>query len=225
MNISIYEAMAVVGLNQGERIKILSLNPKFENGVITYTSDDGRHLIRTTPGRFIRRNIPRLSASEVKLFAELLCKPATVVITNDIEIVKKAYVEVKSCMSYHTELLSIYLDAGLSLAISYLGDKIIGRMLVDTNSKKCNTGYGNFNYLARYLLKEGYTFSEDWLEGVSFSPITEGHMYLMPWLDTPSKLSLVNDKFVVSSIGGVYEIQAETHRVFVRKTAKELFGE
>lgn len=216
MNLSIYDAMTLISLKQSERIKILSLSPEFEQGFINYTSEDGRHRLITTPGRFIKRHVPHLSSSEVKMFAELLCKPTTVVITNDLESVKKAYSYIKSCMSYHTELLSIYLDAGLSLAISYLGDKIIGRMLVDTNSKKCNTGYGNFNYLSRYLLKEGYTFSEDWLEGVSFSPISEGHMYLMPWLDTPSKLKLVDDKFVVSSSDGIYEIHAETHRVFVR---------
>lgn len=223
MNISLHEAMTVLGLNQGERIKILSLSPKFENGTITYTSDCGRHLLRTTPGRFLKRNVPRLTASEVKLFAELLCKPTTVVITNDIDLFKKAYVDITSCMTQHLDLLHTYIDAGISLAISYLGDKIIGRMLVDTNSKKCNSGYGNFTYLARYLLSEGFYFTEQWLDGVAFKPISEGRYMYLPYLDTPSKLKLLGGKFVVS-VDGEYVIQPKTNRVVIMKTTDELFS-
>lgn len=222
MKPTIYDALNVLSLSIKEKEILLELKPHLENGIVTYTKDS-RHRLSTTPGRFIRRAIKRLSSTEVKLFAEFCCKETSIVITTDITEIEKAYTEVKSCMSYRTELLPTYLDAGLELAISYLDDKIIGRMLVNPNRKTCNTGYGNFTYLARHLLLNGYIFTEDWLDGVSFTPTKIWPFMYLPYLDTPSKLSLKNGKFVVDA-QGEYEVQPKTLKVLVTKTLQELYA-
>lgn len=222
MKIQLLEALSLINLSSEEFSSLLSLEPRLENGAIVYKSKDKRHKATTTPGRFLKRNVPTSSSAEVKLFAEMLTTETNVVITNDLEEIKKAYTEVNSCMSNHKHLLHIYTEAGLSLAVSYIGDKVIGRMLVDTHSKKCNTGYGNFIYLSRHLLLDGYSFTEQWLEGVAFQPISEGRYMYLPYLDTPSKLKLLEDKFVVS-VDGEYVIQPKTNRVVAMKPAEELF--
>ena len=220
MKVTIYDALNVLSLSLKEKEILLELKPHLENGIVTYTKDY-RHRLSTTPGRFIKRSVQRLSDSEVKLFAEFCCKETSIVITTDLTEIEKAYTEVKSCMSYRTELLPTYLDAGLELAISYLDDRIIGRMLVNPNRKTCNTGYGNYVYLARHLLLNGYRFTENWLDGVAFTPVKIGHFDYIPYLDTPSKLRLVDGKFVVGE-GGEYEVQPKTFKVLVTKTLQEL---
>lgn len=220
MKVTIYDALNVLSLSLKEKEILLELKPHLENGIVTYTKDY-RHILSTTPGRFIKRSVQRLSDSEVKLFAELCCKDTSVVITTDLTEIEKAYTEVKSCMSYRTELLPIYLDAGLELAISYLDDKVIGRMLINPVEKKCNTGYGNYIYLARHLLLNGYRFTENWLDGVAFTPVKIGQFDYLPYLDTTSKLRLDGGKFVVDA-QGEYEVQPLSCKVLVTRTLQEL---
>lgn len=221
MKISFYDAISVLCLTNEEKDIIWSLNPILEAGVITYTVDN-RHVVKTTPGRFIKRIVNRLTSSEVKLFAEL-CKAQRIEITTELSLVEKAYTEVKSCMSYKINLLPVYLDAGLALAILYTGEKIVGRMLINPKDKTCNTGYGNYAYLARHLLLDGYRFTEDWLDGVAFTPVKIGHFDYIPYLDTTSKLSLKNGKFIVDA-QGEYEVQPKTFKVLVTKTLQELYA-
>ena len=175
-------------------------------------SDQNKHLTVTTLAKYVTRHWPHVKSDQIRNFCESVTGTYGMAETMDEMLAIMDNTSATSCMTAHDSEDEIDEDDppegawgcgshpynvydpkfGWRLAYAKLGDKFVGRALVNVECKKFVRTYGKEQSdgytgahagLHGWLESQGFDYDDEWPEGVKFAKIPRRGKHLAPYLD------------------------------------------